>query len=273
MRMGEIYSESHLTIIAAAGQDSEYGLLGVSRPRISQQSVRIGRLCLITHTSKDQEIHNSVWNSRGWTFQEGLLAKRWLVFTDSQCYMQCQEVYYHEDIRSPQEFRRSRSSYNKLFIPAFTYPKKNHDRVLASKWINDFLNRNLSFDQDAIDCVAALFQSSPNLRLLCGLPIEEGRPTVLDALARGLLWYHTTDLVCRPCFPSWTWAGWKRACIDTRIVSRPLNDGWVEISPRANFLAFPRGAERSADDCLVQCAQVYFRTGRCWTGTPQVRIY
>lgn len=77
-----------------------------------------------------------------------------------------------------------------------------HDRVLASKWINDFLNRNLSFDQDAIDCVAVLFRSSPNFKMLCGFPIEEDRPTVLDALASSLLWYHSTDLVRRLCFPS-----------------------------------------------------------------------
>ncbi|KAF2793403.1 HET-domain-containing protein [Melanomma pulvis-pyrius CBS 109.77] len=261
MRMGEIYSESHLTIIAAAGQDSEYGLPGVSRPRISQTTARIGRLCLIAHTSKDEEIHNSVWNSRGWTFQEGLLAKRRLVFTDSQCYMQCQEVHYHEGIRSPRAFRPSRSSYNNLFRPAFTYPKKKHDRVLASKWINDFLNRNLSFDQDAVDCVAALFRSSSNFQLLCGLPVEQDRPTALDALARSLLWYHSTDLVRRPCFPSWTWAGWKRARTDTRIVSRPLNDGWVSISPETNFDAFPRGSERSVDDCFIHGAQAYFSDG------------
>jgi len=261
MRMGEIYSESHLTIIAAAGNDSEYGLPGVSRPRTSQSSARIGSLCMVTHISTDEEIHDSVWNSRGWTFQEGLLAKRRLVFTDSQCYMQCQEVHYHEDIRSPREFRPARSSYSKLFRPAFTYPRKKQGRVLASTWINDFLNRNLSFEQDAIDCVAALFRSSPDLKLLCGLPIEQDRPTVLEALSRGLLWYHTADLVRRPCFPSWTWAGWKRARTDERIVSRPKNDGWVDISPRANFLAFPRGAERDLDDCLIVGAQVQYSDG------------
>lgn len=261
LRMGEIYSESQLTIIAAAGKDSTYGLPGVSRPRISQPSVRLGGLCMIAHSCINEEIQDSVWNSRGWTLQEGLLAKRRLVFTDTQCYMQCQEVHYHEDIRSPREFRPARTSYSTLFKPSFTYPKKKIDRLLFSTWINDFLNRNISYDEDAINCIEGLFRMSQDIELLCGLPIEQDRPTQLEALARALLWYNTAELVRRPGFPSWTWAGWKRGKTGQRIVHRQLDDGWVSISPQANFLAFPRGADRGLDDCLLHGARAHFDDG------------
>jgi len=45
--MGKVYGDSALTIIAAAGDDADYGLPGVSStPRISQPLIRIGGYCL-----------------------------------------------------------------------------------------------------------------------------------------------------------------------------------------------------------------------------------
>jgi hypothetical protein len=38
-----------------------------------------------------------VWNQRGWTFQERLLSKRCIMFTDHQVYFQCKRRGWSED--------------------------------------------------------------------------------------------------------------------------------------------------------------------------------
>jgi hypothetical protein len=91
--MGKIYAESTLTIIAAAGSDPDHGIPGVSSTmRIQRPSIRVGRHCLVGVRPPAHEIKRSKWNSRSWTYQEALLPKRRLVFTDTQTYFQCQEM-------------------------------------------------------------------------------------------------------------------------------------------------------------------------------------
>ena len=47
------------------------------------------------------EVETSKWNTRGWAYQEGLLARRRLVFTESQVYFQCTAMHYHESLSVP----------------------------------------------------------------------------------------------------------------------------------------------------------------------------
>lgn len=47
------------------------------------------------------ELENSqllIWNTRGWTFQEKILAKRILIFTNFQVYFRCSEAVWTEEI-------------------------------------------------------------------------------------------------------------------------------------------------------------------------------
>jgi hypothetical protein len=66
-RMGEIYSDSILTIVACAGRGPHYGLPGISRSRRPCPSLRLdnnkGYLQMIPAV---QDIHQSRWGKRGW---------------------------------------------------------------------------------------------------------------------------------------------------------------------------------------------------------------
>ncbi len=42
-----------------------------------------------------------MWSSRAWTYQEGLLSRRRLLFTESQVYFQCMEMHCWEGISAP----------------------------------------------------------------------------------------------------------------------------------------------------------------------------
>ncbi|KAF5873923.1 putative het-domain-containing protein [Botrytis fragariae] len=89
--MDKIYSQSTLTIIATTSKRPSEGLPGVTKPRIPvQKFLQVNSVHLVQWVSNIQhEIDNSVWNTRGWTYQEALFSRRKLVFTETRCYFQC----------------------------------------------------------------------------------------------------------------------------------------------------------------------------------------
>lgn len=199
--MGKIYSSSVLTIIAAAGLDAEYGLPGVSSRARIQQFVATcddGRTKLTAvHFAKD-EITHSKWHSRGWTFQEAVMAKRRLAFTDRKVFFQCQETYTSDDWNLPP---------NTFGVPDQVYAREGSTHFLERgqsyehAWhdIQAYLKRDLTYDSDALNAIAGVLSSFPagQVRFLSGLPISStsnypSLPTpgnlteVLDPLFAGL---------------------------------------------------------------------------------------
>ena len=86
--MSEIYQSAYLTIVGAAGQDSQARLPGI-RPSPRRVS-RVTELVDGTYPgSTYQVISNTKWNTRAWTYQEMLLSKRILVFTDEEVLCEC----------------------------------------------------------------------------------------------------------------------------------------------------------------------------------------
>jgi hypothetical protein len=85
-----------LTIIAAAGSDPHYGLPGVSRTRNVQTTFTVANHVFVAMEDPGLEIRTSHWNTRGWTYQEALLSRRRLVFTDTQIYFQCRTSHHVE---------------------------------------------------------------------------------------------------------------------------------------------------------------------------------
>ena len=89
--------------MAAAGEDKTYGLPGVGETsRTPQATASLNRLCVIsTITDPHASIRSSRWASRGWTFQEAVLSRRCLFFTDQQMYFECNSMSCFESIYSP----------------------------------------------------------------------------------------------------------------------------------------------------------------------------
>ena len=101
--MDSIFSGAKLLVVAATGSDANTGLPGIgSTPRrISQRVEKItGTQFISAQPSVQQAIEQSKWNSRGWTFQEAILSRRVLVFTESLVYWCCQVNTCREDISS-----------------------------------------------------------------------------------------------------------------------------------------------------------------------------
>ncbi|KAK3394799.1 hypothetical protein B0H63DRAFT_58154 [Podospora didyma] len=106
-QMDRVYSSSQLTIIAPAGEDVTHGLPGASQGRHTQQfQASAGDLSLLQifpHASN--ALLSSEWATRAWTFQEGYLSKRRLIFTDCRVSFVCTEAYFAESVQRPNNGR------------------------------------------------------------------------------------------------------------------------------------------------------------------------
>ncbi|KAF5021700.1 hypothetical protein F66182_6257 [Fusarium sp. NRRL 66182] len=107
-RMDDIFEGAVLAIVAACGEDADYGLPGVgSRTRPAQPKYEFvnSNITLVSSLQDPRlAIKNSKWYQRGWTYQEGLLARRRLIFTDQQMYWECEGMCCPESLVLPLEF-------------------------------------------------------------------------------------------------------------------------------------------------------------------------
>lgn len=89
--MDVIYKNAELTIIAAAGDNAEYGLPGVSNRQRSQQTqIKIGKHHYVSTTIQPSYFLNtSTYQTRAWTYQEFFFSRRRLIFSDDQVSFEC----------------------------------------------------------------------------------------------------------------------------------------------------------------------------------------
>lgn len=222
-RMGDIYAGSHLTIFAL-GRDSNYGLPGVSsRPRFQQwQCTTIGQYEFVS-TMRDPQlsIKQSVWSTRGWTYQEGLFSTRRLFFTDYQVYFECNAMNFWESfksnfrilhIRSGQRFRAYlraggfvRGNSNQYSHLNVSQSKENHRKVDTIRRCQDriqqYSKRELTNKDDVLNAFAgiACFYARTTAKIvsLAGIPIpfpiarlRDTKRERLDHLSYALAWTH-----------------------------------------------------------------------------------
>ncbi|KUJ22309.1 HET-domain-containing protein, partial [Mollisia scopiformis] len=180
--MDAIYANAFITIIAAAGDGPDYGLPGVERPRKVHPHLLIDRNHLVsTLPHASALVNSSRWASRGWTYQEGILSKRRLIFTDEQVYFECSNLYCAESLRlstSEDQILRMESRTRFLAnLPSRHFPQ---DRTELNPWqimscISDFSKRQLSFASDTLNALQGIFRMFAKAKTpvynLCGVPI------------------------------------------------------------------------------------------------------
>lgn len=266
--MDKIYSESALTIIASASERPSEGLAGASVARTDLPcSLWTGDLALTqVVTNLADEVEKSRWNTRGWTYQEGFLSNRRLLFTKSQCYFQCGEYWCTEGIRIPLDTLSRLSSPGQSRLSR-VFPWVTHDRTVLNTVqldrrkeredffvgrVREYMRRELTHDMDAYNAFAGVlnylkrFSGEFLLGDILGLPIWNTDPgwsangDAKDALLRSLAWgFNVPHNITRRTrsaefgfgerrngVPSWTWCGWKLANPSSRQIE--WSGGWTD---------------------------------------------
>jgi hypothetical protein len=228
--MDKIYAGAQLTIIAAAGSDPQYGLPGVSktvRHGISIETFSHGSL--LSWETLVSDVGQSHWASREWTYQEMLLSRRRLVFTDSQMLFQCCSGEFQElfDITAPSDptpnmsklaYPKHNGVYLDYFIQVDTFPKNG---IGESAWdihsrIGEYTERELSYQGDILNAFAGIFSAfGRNMQgyesHFWGIPIlsthsETSLYQWTQSFVAGLAWYVWEPCDRRPgLWPSWSW--------------------------------------------------------------------
>jgi len=235
-KMASIYRQAEITIVAAAGTDANCGLPGVgTTTRKSQPKLRLGSLTIASPLVGCRgEIRGSTWWTRGWTYQEGVLARRRLVFTKTQMFWECAGMVVWEAIHFPlEDVHIKRNLRMGMYMRPGVFSGAKGLRSFQSKGVSDsirlekscrhienFTGKRLSYDIDSLYAMAGILQfesdSSKALGFLHGLPItfqQKGQDT--RQMSFGLFltaWVHVDEpeSVARlGHLPSWTWAGWK----------------------------------------------------------------
>ncbi|KAK8013113.1 hypothetical protein PG991_010488 [Apiospora marii] len=239
-QMDAIYGRAQLTLVAAAGEDAESGLPGVRFPY--GPYLKHEDICLV----QSQRIHprNSInasrWSTRGWTYQEAVLACRRLVFTREHVYFECTKMscWRPNELRVP---TRNLNIKNKEDLPLCSpleppivwrpFPQANLEKYIFTS-ITEYTQRQLTYESDSLNGFQGILShyrelTGGDVLDLWGIPYKKGK---LYSMLYSLCWYHDkhsynkhgVHIRGRAAIPSWSWAGWSGAIDPESFVWNPL---------------------------------------------------
>jgi hypothetical protein len=241
--MDLIYMGAELTIIAAAGNDERHGLPGVGVER-NPRVVEIGSFTIMhVPTELWSTSMHSRWGERAWTFQEELLSRRRLFFSEQQVSFICHGMLCCEsrggaelakDVQSIKAY--STLSLAQTNLEKFVSITKNLELTDSEslsegigksrkerlrelmELLREYTARSLTYDFDALRAFAGIrrvFEEGEcPIYNLQGLPVVPSVQLRLGcsvmSLVAALCWEHLQAETARrrTQFPSWTWAGW-----------------------------------------------------------------
>jgi Heterokaryon incompatibility protein (HET) len=234
LHMDSIYRHAYFTIVAAAGDDCNSGLPGVPQMHeryLTQSMTTIKGAELITvQGSIVGDLSSSTWNSRGWTFQEGSLSGRCLIFLKDQVIFSCGVSVWLEDTHLEPCEDQSLSVLGYLH-PRLDVEKLAHqssEDIFMQQYeplLGSYLRRHLSKDDDILNAFAGIATAlQPYLGdSIAGLPEKY--------FTAAMTWRDLRSALSRrEGFPSWSWSGWLHTEDSTvAFCSRETLSGIVPI--------------------------------------------
>ncbi|KAF5557133.1 ankyrin repeat-containing protein [Fusarium napiforme] len=224
---------------------SSSGLPGVSDrvPRVPQDWAQIkGHVLTVFPPDPKGQIESSPWMTRGWTYQEGLLFRRRIFFSETEMSFECRNLVAREALRIPPSVERLMSGLDihlegGLMKTSWIYGRSSIVSSVAggtdfSKRLGEFTERKLSYQSDALNAMLGVLQvyatHEPNpIYHVCGVPILnyplhynfgffsatrddriDDASVALAGFVGGLCWRLQAPGMRRSGFPSWSWTGW-----------------------------------------------------------------
>ena len=254
--MDSIYSLAELVIIAASGSGAHDGVAGLSVPRTVEQNVcRIGDKMALMTIPTENRFSSYTYSQRGWTFQERLLARRSLMFTEGQAYWSCSCADWTErlclepstsDVETSSLWtipRNHLGSYEVVTGDFYRdFSRQQYNNLPRFYALKDFTN-----ESDTLDAISGLLR---RITLVTGDEFHWGhilssffdqslswRKGRLDLERRTALCpIRGRGATCEVPFPSWSWLAWKTAI--KFVLSLQLNAfPNIRLIPEIEFFA------------------------------------
>lgn len=158
-------------------------------------------------------VHDSAWNTRGWTYQEKVLSRRHLFIEGRHSYLSCMsetgvsDSPFHRSVALDEPERGIRLRSPSSEDTQIGAPSQSPMRLYNFS-VEEYTGRKLSFDSDAMNAfmgVANIFAKQHKTALLSCLPERH--------FFQALLWNRTGEVSRprvfsngEPPIPSWSWA-------------------------------------------------------------------
>lgn len=222
--MDQIYSQAIATIVALYGGSGMAGLPGVSSVQREEQPAFPASQGIFRSTLKPLEaaVEQSVWATRGWTYQESRLSRRCLYFTGAQVYFSCMQHTRSEAVPFAADTSAIPPVVNKVVLGPSLH---GWSVFMAGDLFLDtlhFTSRVLTYPTDILDAFRGILHRSGFVTFF-GVPIlplnSKLDPNI--GFSMGLLWgrnprlatnqlkHSTSETVSvysrRNGFPSWSW--------------------------------------------------------------------
>lgn len=225
-QMEQIYSAALATLVAAAGSDVNAGLSGVrQRSRPEQIVAEFQSINLAILPASFIHVHNSVWTTRGWTYQEKLLSRRIFFFSEGDLLFICNCSMAREDLHGMKQIELGNitkslgddavSLGNPLralggHLDSASNECRGQALAVYMEMIHHYTSRKLTNAEDILRAIQGILNQTQGMLGNC----TDGIPVAF--LEAGLLWQmdgaHNRRSVAKPAanplFPSWSWAGW-----------------------------------------------------------------
>ncbi|OHE92059.1 hypothetical protein CORC01_12640 [Colletotrichum orchidophilum] len=229
--MDDIYRGASFTIVSANGEDANArlsGIEGVERTKKQHTTEYSKDLTLLSLVPDFEDgVEKIYWNSRGWTYQERLLSRRLITFTDNTVYFQCGQMTCSEDFNMLREDVTQSASQQNIALsrgeaPPTLTPRSQYRLGISPEFyyrmVTEYTSREMSHTDDRVNGFKGI------LNVIEKVPeyknVFAWGAWAKDLLAFSLLWQPRQELTrvskykSDPpilIYPSWSWAGWTGA--------------------------------------------------------------
>ena len=218
--MDTIYGHALLTIVALSGKDANASLPGVAwGSRCLQQFPEVIKGLGLVSNLPELSVVESSWKTRGWTFQELILSKRCVFFTETQTYYQCRSGYFTENfdgervrharaIGAENPFERTITNDNAAYSSKFN---------IYESLVKHYSSRELSYPSDSLNAFSGIlgaFSHSFGWRFISALPQDAWDLAILWRPLAGGIELHPRHKACDQAWPwqgitpTWCWTSW-----------------------------------------------------------------
>lgn len=217
--MASIYNGAIFTIVAASADDAWAPLPGVSKSTRPTHIPKIIKGLKLARAGDDYRItvEQSTWNTRGWTYQEGILSRRLLIFSPDQVFFRCNSAIWQED--TVLEFPDSMEYKVQMAEPGIEHPfwKESLGGISPASFfqsyndmVKSYVERELTNAKDALNAfngVLKVIEESRAMKFSVGLPEKYFYIALCFSFPEfdGV----PEQVLRRPMFPTWSWVAWE----------------------------------------------------------------
>ncbi|KAI4602584.1 hypothetical protein KJ359_007799 [Pestalotiopsis sp. 9143b] len=217
-RMGQIYSNACVTLVALTSNNAASALPGVTQPRnLIQTSVEINGLALVQRLRQLFNVaQDSAWSRRAWTFQEFIFSRRCLFISEHQAFWQCRSTYQSEDYLD--EHKRVAPTRDGDAMVSMIERETGNDPsaqfITYRSLTMQYSPRHLTFPHDALNAFSGILSTLAkrfDWKFACALPESHldlallWRPQFQCPEPR---WSSSERRETNLTLPSWCWTAW-----------------------------------------------------------------